>query len=340
MTRRVVRRIKDSLAEKRETLTGWLETAPVDEREICLGCATESDLQTHLEVIEVTLQETESETFGVCRVCQGSVDSSLLEMDYTATVCLGCLSEEERNQLETELELSQTMQRALMPQQAPDIPGLEVAAFSRPAQIVGGDYFDFIPLDNGAHTLAIADAVGHGFAAGMLMTSLQATLHTLLPDSQSPAAVLKRINHFYLHNVNYTTFVTVFLGILDPHTKLLTYFNAGHNPPALVRRGQAGLTWLQPNGAAIGIVEEYTIQPGQVQLQDGDVLVLYTDGVTEVIDAGGQGFGPERLGALLLQYAGLSAPDMVAMLRQELTNYTDGRPLADDTTIVVCKVAA
>jgi len=338
MTRRVVRRIKNSLTEKRQNLSGWLETALVDEKEICLGCATEADLQTHLEVIDLTLQETENETFGICQVCHESVDSSLLEMDYTATVCLGCLSEEEQSELETELELSQTVQRALMPQHPPNIPGLDVAAFSRPAQIVGGDYFDFIPLDDGTHALTIADAVGHGLSASMLMTSLQATLHTLLPDSLSPAKVLERINRFYLHNVNYTTFVTVFLGKFDPHTRMLTYFNAGHNPPALVRRSRAELTWLKPNGAAIGIVEEYKIQPGLAQLQGGDVLVLYTDGVTEAINAGGQGFGYERLGALLLQYAGLSAADMVAMLRQELNNYTDGRPPADDTTIVVCKV--
>src|SRR5690242_5944845 len=118
MTRQVVRRIKNSLVEKRENLSNWVGTAPFEEKEICLGCATEADLQTHLEVIEATLEETESNTFGVCQVCNQSVDTSLLEMDYTATVCLGCLSEEEQQQLETELELSQTVQRALMPQQA------------------------------------------------------------------------------------------------------------------------------------------------------------------------------------------------------------------------------
>src|SRR5689334_5871722 len=199
MSRHVVRRIKNSLAEKRENLSAWRKAAPVTEKEICLGCATEADLQTHLEVIDATLEEVESETFGICQVCHQTVDTSLLEMDYTATICLGCLSEEEQSQLETDLELSQTVQRALMPQQAPAIPGLEVAAFSRPAQIVGGDYFDFIPLEDGTYVLTIADAMGHGLSAGMFMTSLQATLHTLLPESQSPSRVLERINHFYLH---------------------------------------------------------------------------------------------------------------------------------------------
>jgi len=338
MTRKVVRRIKTGLVETQENLSGWLATAQVAEKEICLGCATEADLQTHLEVIDVTLRETESETFGVCKVCHGNVESSVLELDYTATVCLGCLSDEERDQLETELELSQVMQRALMPQRAPEIPGLDVAAFSRPAQIVGGDYFDFIPCEDGTQVLTIADAVGHGLSASMLMTSLQATLHTLLPDNPSPAAVLQRINRFYLHNINYTTFVTAFLGKFDPRTRTLDFFNAGHNPPALLRNGHAELAWLRPNGAALGIVEEYQITPGSVQLEDGDVLLMYTDGVTEAINSAGEGFGYERLGALLLQYASLSAADMVAMLRQELSGYTGGRALVDDATIVVCKV--
>jgi sigma-B regulation protein RsbU (phosphoserine phosphatase) len=259
-------------------------------------------------------------------------------MDYTSAVCLNCLSESERHQLESELELSQTVQRALMPQQDPSIPGLDVAAFSRPARIIGGDYFDFIPLDDGTHGLTIADAMGHGIAASMFMTSLQATLRTLLPESQSPGMVLERINKFFLHNVNYTTFVTMFLGIFNPFTRMLTYFNAGHHPVALVRRGCHDVTWLQPNGAAIGIIEEYKIVPGFVQLDPGDVLIFYTDGVTESDNAQREEFGHDRLGQLALQSVDLSAGEIVASLRQGLTDFTENRPPMDDITIVVCKV--
>ena len=339
MARAVVQHIQRSLTEKSQNLSQWLEASPVDEKETCLGCATEQDVHTHLDIIGATMQKTESETFGVCQVCQGSVESNLLEMDYTATICLDCLSEPERRQLETELELSQTVQRALMPQEDPLIPGLDVAAFSRPAQIIGGDYFDFIPLDDGTHGLTIADAVGHGIAASMFMTSLQATLRTLLPDSQSPGAVLKRINKFFLHNVNYTTFVTIFLGIFNPLTRMLTYFNAGHHPAALVRRGRNEVTWLQPNGAAIGIIEEYKIAPGLVQLHPGDVLIFYTDGVTESTNAQREEFGYDRLGQLVLESADLPAGEIIASLRQGMAEFTENRPPVDDITIVVCKVA-
>ena len=338
MGRTVIPRIQKSLTDKRQNLEQWLETTSVDEKETCLGYATEQDVQVHLELIDTVMQKTESESFGICEICQSEVDTNLLELDYTATVCLGCLSEQEQHNLETELELSQTVQRALMPQGAPAIPGLDAAAFSRPAQYVSGDYFDFIPLPDGSFGLTIADAMGHGFAASMFMASLQATLHMLLPESLSPADVLKRINHFYLHNVNYTTFVTIFLGIYNPHTRQLTYFNAGHHPPALVRCSSAQVTWLPPTGAAIGIIEDYKIVPGQVQLQPGDALVLYTDGITEAINVHSKEFGNERLGQLAVKYADLPAGEIISSLRQELAQFTSNSPLSDDITLVACKI--
>lgn len=340
MERLIVPRLQESLTEKRQTIEQWLEVSPADEKETCLACATEQDVHTHLDVIDLTMQKTALDTFGVCEVCQGGIESSLLEVDYTATICLGCLSEQERHELETELELSQTVQRALMPQQSPAIPGMEVAAFSRPTQIVSGDYFDFIPLEDGSYAVTIADAMGHGIAASMFIASLQATLHTLLPESQSPATVLKRINHFYLHNINYTTFVTVFLGIFNPRTRMLTYFNAGHHPPALVRQGSDEITWLPPNGAAIGIIEEYKIEPNQVHLGPGDTLVLYTDGITEAIDAQRKEFGHEHLGELALKHSNLPVGEIISMLRQELAEFTDNRPPVDDITLVVCKITS
>jgi sigma-B regulation protein RsbU (phosphoserine phosphatase) len=339
MSQEVVQHIQRGLTEKSQNLVQWLETSPADEKETCLSCATEVEVQTHLHVIEATLQATASDTFGVCQVCQGSIQPGLLEMDYTSTVCLDCLSEPERRELETELALSQTVQRALLPQSAPSIPGLEVAAFSRPAQIVGGDYFDFIPLEDGTHGLTIADAMGHGIAAGMFMTSLQATLRTMLPESSSPGKVLERINKFFLHNVNYTTFVTMFLGIFNPVTQGLTYFNAGHHPVALARRGCGEVTWLQPNGPSIGIIEAYKITPAVIQLDPGDVLIFYTDGVTEAGNSRHEEFGHERLAELALKSFDRSAGEILAALRHELTEFTENLPPVDDITIVVCKVA-
>src|SRR5574342_227883 len=110
-------------------------------------------------------------------------------MDYTAHVCLDHYSDEERQRLESELELSQVVQRALLPQRAPRISGVEIAGFSRPAEIIGGDYFDFFKFRDGSHGLVIADISGHGVSAAMLMSSLQTAIQTMAPDLDSPAEV-------------------------------------------------------------------------------------------------------------------------------------------------------
>jgi len=131
-------RIRKSVEQKRHNLTEFLETAPVEEKEICL-CDGEPEVQAHLDVIESCLEKIEDETLGLCTVCHGYIEPSRLEMDYTASICLEHYSTDEMRRLEAELELSQIVQRALLPQRVPNIPGLDLAAFSRPSEIIGGD---------------------------------------------------------------------------------------------------------------------------------------------------------------------------------------------------------
>jgi phosphoserine phosphatase RsbU/P len=334
----VIGRIQASLEEKRRTLSEWSDKAAMGDKEICLGCDDDQPLQTHLQVIETALGKVHDQSLGVCKVCQGRVETALLEIDYTTSVCLECLSAEEKRHLENELELSRTLQRGLLPQHPPSIPGLELAAFSRPAQIVGGDYFDFFEYRGGVHGLTIADVMGHGVSSGLLMTGLQMALRTLVMDSDSPAEVLQRINHFYLHNINFTTFVTVFLACFDPSTRTLTYCNAGHNPPLVLSGADGNLSWLQPSGPAIGLVEEYHIEARTVALQPGDLLLLYTDGVTEAANPAGEEFGRDRLARVVQENRSRSVEDLVRAVRRSLHDFAAGRPLDDDTTIVAGRV--
>ncbi len=140
MVTELYERIQEGLQEKQKEITEFLETAPEVEKEICLS-EDEECIENHLHVIETSLEKIEDNTLGVCVICHGYVDTQLLEMDYTAAVCLDHYSDEERRRLESELELSQVVQRALLPQRVPDIRGVELAAFSRPSEIIGGDYF-------------------------------------------------------------------------------------------------------------------------------------------------------------------------------------------------------
>ena len=334
----IFQRIQESLDEKRHNVTEFLETATDVEKDVCL-CDDDHCVQEHLHVIETSLDELENDRLGVCEICHGIVDTSRLEMDYTAHVCLEHYSDEERRRLEAELELSQIVQRALLPQRAPAISGVDVAAFSRPAEIIGGDYFDFFQFRDGTQGLVIADVSGHGVSAGMLMSSLQTAIRTMAPDTDSPAEILERINRFYIHNINFTTFVTVFLARFDPVALEVTYVNAGHNPPAVHRRGSNQIIWLMPTAPAIGLAEFFQPRIETVSLSKGDSLLLYTDGVTEVLNDGMEQFGNQRLADLLVQGVDLRASDLLQSVLQRATAFGDNRSLADDVTMVALKIA-
>ncbi len=337
MATNIFQRIQGGLVAKRQNLTEFLESAPESKKELC--CEDERNVQAHLHVIDTALEELDEQILGLCEVCHDYIDPSRLEMDYTAHVCLDHLSEPERRRLEAELELSAIVQRALLPQIPPQIPGVELAAFSRPAEIVGGDYFDFFHFRDGAHGLVIADIPGHGVSAGMLMSSLQTAIRTMAPETDSPSEILTRINRFYIHNINFTTFVTVFLARFDPLTRALTYVSAGHNPPAIIRRGGIEVAWLKPTAPAIGLAEEFHPRTELVTLEHGDLLFLYTDGVTEAFNPELEPFGTLRLAELLGENADLGASNIIQTVRRGLEAFGDGHALEDDTTFVALKIS-
>jgi sigma-B regulation protein RsbU (phosphoserine phosphatase) len=338
----VFERIRGGLQEKRQVLTDFLQETPVVKKQVRLGTVNESEVQEQLQVIDAALEKTEDRTLGVCEVCHGYVESGLLEMDYTACVCLDHLSDIEKRQLESELELSQVVYKAMLPQQLPMIPGADLAVFSQPAQILGGDYFDFFQFRDGSHGFAIADIAGHGVSASILLASMQTALRTWIPESNSPAEVIERLNNFFLHNIHFTTFVTLFLGRFDPATHLLTYSNAGHNPPLLLRKapGDNEPAWLRPTGPSVGLVEEFHVTEQAIKLSSGDCLLVYTDGVTEATNERFEEFGMQGLAANILEAADLPARDMIQSLRRSLNTFTNAQPLADDTTMLAFKIVA
>lgn len=335
----IFQRIQVGLDEKLHNVTAFLETASETEKDICI-CDEEQEVQDHIEVLDASLEKLEDHTLGICEVCHGVVDDSLLEMDYTSAVCLDHYSADERRRLEAELELSQVVQRALMPQRMPIISGVDIAAFSRPADIIGGDYFDFFKYRDGSDGMVIADVSGHGVSAGMLMSSLQTAIQTMAPDTNSPAEILERINRFYLHNINFTTFVTVFLARYDARTHSLTYVNSGHNPPAVFCKSGTSVYWLTRTAPAVGLAEHYVPRTETVELFDGDVLLLYTDGLTEALNHQMEQFGEERLAEFVRKTASLSAADMLQVMRDGVHSHAGNVRLSDDLTLVALKFAA
>jgi sigma-B regulation protein RsbU (phosphoserine phosphatase) len=338
----ILERIRSNLLKSRDRLTEWIRTVPSNKKEVLLGPSEEGSVNARLNVIDEVISKADSGTLGKCSVCHNEVEAGLLEVDYTACVCIEHLSREERRHLESELELAQSVQRMLLPQETPNIPDLEIAAFSRPAQFVGGDYFDFIDFSNGFHGLAIADVAGHGVSASLQMAGIQALLRTIVPVNKSPAEVLSLAHRLFIHNIRFDTFVTFFIGAFDSSTKTLTYCNAGHQPPLVLRKSgskEESLFMLWPTAAALGLVEEAEFGEKTIKLQEEDLLILYTDGVTEANNFQNKEFGRERLTKLLLQVNSMPVKEVVQEIRKGLEKFCEGKPLAVDTTIVVCRVS-
>jgi phosphoserine phosphatase RsbU/P len=327
-----------NLRNQKNALIAWLREASPAEKQIRLGPARDETIDEHLEILDTAIIRAEKGELGRCTVCHDYVEQHWIETDYTSCVCIEHLSGIERNRLESELELSQKVQKALLPHSVPAMAGWDVAAFSRPASIVGGDYFDFTRFGNGHHALIIADVMGKGMPASMLMASLQASLRIITPESDSPARVLERINHIFCHNINLTKFVTLVVAELDSENGLLRYANAGHNPPFILR-GKAGSPpeALLPTGAAIGLMEGATFETRSVQIESGDAIVLYTDGITDAGVHEERMYGEDRLKIFLSEHRELSGQRLIKDLLSDVQTHTHNAHPADDTTLIVVK---
>jgi sigma-B regulation protein RsbU (phosphoserine phosphatase) len=170
------------------------------------------------------------------------------------------------------------------------------------------------------------------------MASVHALLQALIATTDSPAEVLEHVQRLFIHNASFTTFVTIFLGAYAPDTHQLSYTNAGHNPPILISRGQS--RQLSPTGPAVGLVENAMFRVESVELAGGDVLVPYTDGVTEAKNADQVEFGVERLLDTVCRTAHLAVAEILQAIRQDLERFTGPQSLDDDTTLVICKFSA
>jgi sigma-B regulation protein RsbU (phosphoserine phosphatase) len=329
-------RFRDNLKRQRRTLVDWMTATPQHKKQHLLGPVGEDGAQARLETLNDAIGRADEKTLGLCDVCHEDVELDRLELDFTACVCIDHYSDDQKRRLEQDLELSHKVQRALLPKESPAIPGVRVAAFIQPAEIVGGDYFDFLRFRDGTHGVAIADVMGKGVSASMLVASLQASLRILVPEYDSPAQVVQRLNALFYHNIQLIKFISIVLARYDPETHLLEYCNAGHNPPLLVHAGN-GVERLKPTGAAIGLTETTTFANARATLDVGDALLLYTDGATEARNAEREEFGEQRIEEWLSRHARLEPKAIIEELRATLNSFTQSNAFHDDVTLVAMK---
>jgi sigma-B regulation protein RsbU (phosphoserine phosphatase) len=244
-------------------------------------------------------------------------------------------------QLDRELEIVGEIQRSLLPRELPPISGFELAADYQTSARAGGDYYDFFPLADGGWGLFIADISGHGTPAAVLMAITHAIAHAQPGTHTPPAALLEYLNDQLARA--YTrdgTFVTAFYAVLDSPTRRLTYAAAGHNPPRLVH-GARILPLDENGGLPLGIVPGQSYSEATLALEPGDLLLLYTDGVTEAMAPAPGGepklFGVRRLDELLLQSAAGSARACIERIRAEVAAFQGQAPPVDDQTVIAIR---
>jgi sigma-B regulation protein RsbU (phosphoserine phosphatase) len=256
-----------------------------------------------------------------------------------------------RQRVDREIEIARQVQERLLPQSYPVVEGLDFAGFSRTAQEVGGDYYDFIALENGRLGIAIGDVSGKGISAALLMASIRAALHGLtFSGTLNLARLMEGLNRIIYDSSTSNRFVTFFFGEYDPATRTLDYVNAGHNAPALLRPAAPDkdgfctpetpclVQRLETGGPVVGIFSEVHYEQGRLQLYPYDVLIAFTDGISEAMTADYEEWGEEQLLAAARMATHRSAQKIVTAVIESADRFTAGAAQNDDLTLVVMKV--
>jgi sigma-B regulation protein RsbU (phosphoserine phosphatase) len=246
----------------------------------------------------------------------------------------------QRERLNREVEIAREVQERLFPQKLPPVRGLDYAGHCRPALGVGGDYYDFLALPHGQLGIAIGDVSGKGIAAALMMASLQASLRseaTRAPENL--AAAVGNINRLVYEASSSNRYATFFYGQYSPAEGRFDYVNAGHNAPMLFRRGGSDdtLVRLEPGGTVVGLLEDAQYLQGSVRLRPGDVLVAFTDGISEAMNLDDEEWGEERLLEAIQTSRGASAQELLKHLFEAATRFAGAAPQHDDMTLVVLR---
>jgi hypothetical protein len=258
---------------------------------------------------------------------------------YTYEQMLGRIEDEaaERGKLEHEMNIARDIQMELLPKTFPNLPGLDMYAFTVPARHVGGDCYDVIDVGDGKLAITIGDVSGKGTPAAILMANVQAAVRALSESEVPPDELIERVNRLVHGYTEESVFITFFYSVLDTRTGELRYVNAGHNPPCILR-ADGGREYLDKGGLVVGIMPGSQYEEGHAVLGEGDDLVLYTDGVTEASNLEDEMFGEERLEKLLMAHRHASAREIEERVYTSIKDFAAGAAQTDDLTMVIVKM--
>lgn len=243
----------------------------------------------------------------------------------------------EKQRMEEDLEIARDIQKNLFPQKIPALMNFEISAVNVSSRQVGGDYYDVIKLDETECLIAIGDVSGKGVPAALLMANLQAFLKSICRQRLQLDRATDMINDLVSENTAMGNFITFFWGVLNNETKAFTYVNAGHNPPLLVRQGQ--IQKLTKGGMILGVIKTMVPYISEtVELKKDDILILFTDGVTEAMNKNMEEFTDEKLERIVSGFKNETAGEILQQIRTEVEKFVDGATQSDDITLLIVKV--
>lgn len=334
MTLSELEHFKNLLTARENSLADWLNS---------FSSSNENDarkVRSLLAEIKDALGRVEHQTYGRCTACDGEMAHHRLEVQPLTEICLDCLSKQEKATLEDELLLTGKIYRALLPQTDQKIDGFEVAVKSLAVRNIGGDYYDFLPAPNGESVrVVIADTMGKGLPAGLILSNFQGVLRILAEEIESPGLLITRLNKWLCRNVPVTKFISLTCIALEPNSSGDTrfiYTNAGHCPSILVRN-DGTVECLEPTGGVLGVHEDFTYEERTLSMSTGDLLLLYTDGVTEAENQLGEMFEENRL----IEFVQTHRTDSFETFLNDLTNevqlFSEKSELVDDFTVIALR---
>lgn len=245
----------------------------------------------------------------------------------------------ERRHLEKELAIAREIQLTFLPKSNPVVPGYDIAGTTRPHAEVGGDYYDFIRVDETRIGIAIADVAGKGIPAALLMAGFRMSLVAEIRNEFALRAIMRKVNSLVFESTDRNRFITAFYGVLDFRNRVFTFSNAGHNPPSLLR-GDGSVVQLVDGGVALGVMAQAHYEERPIAVRPGDLLVMYTDGVSEAESEAGELFGPRRVEESALKRSAQSAQEIVEGIVSDVLEWTGSRGQNDDLTLIVIKPLA
>jgi len=244
---------------------------------------------------------------------------------------------EENQRLEYELGTARQIQKSFLPDACPAIGGYQICSMWQTAREVSGDFYDFIPLNGSRLGMLIADVSDKGMAAAMFMALSRTILRTMAFGKQTAHETLEVSNNLIIADAHSDMFVTVFYAILDPNTHRVAYVNAGHNPPMFYRAARKELTTLKGHGLALGVLEGIALEEHALEMEPGDLLLMYTDGVTDAVNPREEEFGVDRLAEVVVSNAHLSVEGLVDEIMRAVTDFAGEGVRFDDVTMVALK---